>query len=83
MTICHLIATVLIREGKEVKPVGSGFSTAVDPSCVRVKRVKLVTLYKPGPRLSCLLIDDNLSRLVLEAITNKQTNTSFALKMNT
>ena len=39
---------------------------------MRVKRVKLVTLYYPGPWLSCLLIDGNLSRLVLRAITNKQ-----------
>ena len=35
-------------------------------------RVKLVTLYKTCPGPSCLRIDGNLSRLIPEAITNKQ-----------
>ena len=39
--------------------------------CVRIHRVKLVTLYEPGPWLSGHLIDSNLSRLVLGAIIKK------------
>ena len=42
------------------------------PLFVRVQRVKLVTLYKPGPWLICLLVDGSLSRLALGAITNKK-----------